>query len=268
MIPPVRALAMRELVRFFRQPHRVVGSFAQPLLFWIFLGSGFSPAFRMAGAGMERVSYLEYFYPGILLMTMLFAGIFSTITIIEDRNAGLLQEVLVSPASRLSVVLGKTLGAMAIALLQSLVLLAAAPFIGLTPGPGSLLMILGGFVLASLGFTALGFLIAWPMESTAGFHAVMSVFLMPLWMLSGALFPLEGAPGWLWGLMTVNPVSHALQLIRLPFYHSPAELLTHSGYLTGLAVSTAWAVGCLALALWRVGQVERGADPASAVGTP
>lgn len=256
LLQPAWSLARREVVRFFRQPHRVVGSLAQPLLIWLFLGSGFSPAFR--APGLEGVSYLEYFYPGVLLMLMLFSGIFATITIIEDRNQGLLQGVLTAPVSRLAIVLGKVGGAMAIALLQSAVLLLAAPWLGLTPSPGGWALLLLGCLLASLGFTALGFLIAWRMESTAGFHAVMSVFLMPLWMLSGALFPLDNAPAWLWGLMIANPVSHALTLLRLPFYTPPAALLANPAYQLALAITLLWAGLCLALALWRVNRVERG----------
>lgn len=257
LLRPATTLARRELVRFFRQPHRVVGSLAQPLLIWLFLGSGFSPAFR--APGLEGVSYLEYFYPGVLLMLMLFSGIFATITIIEDRDQGLLQGVLTAPVPRLAIVAGKVGGAMAIALLQSLVLLLAAPFLGLSPSPGGWALLLGGCLLASLGFTALGFLIAWGMESTAGFHAVMSVFLMPLWMLSGALFPMDHAPGWLWGLMIANPVSHALTLVRQPLYRGPGELLASGEYLLALAITLLWAGVCLGLAVWRVNRVERGA---------
>lgn len=255
----ISALAKRELVGFFRQPHRVVGSLAQPILIWLFLGSGFSPSFR--GPGFEGMGYLEYFYPGVLLMMMLFASIFSTITIIEDRNAGLLQGVLVAPVSRLHIVFGKVLGAMGVALAQVVLLLPIAPFLGMAMTPGNLPLILGGMVLASLGFTTLGFLIAWNLESTAGFHAIMSVFLMPLWMLSGSLFPLDNAPGWLWAVMTVNPVTHALRLIRMPFYHPPLELFSNPDYLFSLAITAAWGVLCLGLALRQVNKQERGITP-------
>ena len=100
MAPVAFSLAKRELTRFIRQPQRVVGTVAQPLLFWLFLGAGFGGSFRPAG--MENVTYLEYFYPGVMLMMMLFASIFSSITIIEDRDAGFLQGVLVAPVSRLA----------------------------------------------------------------------------------------------------------------------------------------------------------------------
>jgi ABC-2 type transport system permease protein len=234
----------------------VVGSIGQPLLFWLFLGSGFSPSFKPPGMG--EVSYLEYFYPGALLMMLLFAGIFSCITVIEDRDQGFLQSVLAAPVPRMSIVLGKVGGAALIALFQCLILLVAAPMVGLVPGPGGALLLLMGLVLASLGFTALGFGIAWGMNSTAGFHAVMMVFLMPLWMLSGALFPTAGAPAWLSAVVALNPISHALVLIRAPFYKDAASLFADSAYLMSLSVALGWAALCLAFSLWRVGRVEKG----------
>ncbi|MEO5378598.1 MAG: ABC transporter permease [Magnetococcus sp. DMHC-6] len=192
-------------------------------------------------------------------MLMLFSGIFSTITLIEDRSQGLLQGVLVAPASRMAIVMGKVLGGMAIAMLQAIPLLVAAPFLGISLTGGGVGLILLGFIISCLGFTALGFLIAWNMESTAGFHAVMSVFLMPLWMLSGALFPMDHAPLWLWGLMTINPVTHALTLIRLPLYNLPSQIFIMPDYWRAMVIALCWAGGCLWLALWRVEQMEKGA---------
>ncbi|MEO5330897.1 MAG: ABC transporter permease [Magnetococcus sp. YQC-5] len=259
MMRATLALAKREMIRFFRQPHRVIGSLAQPLLIWAFLGAGFTASFR--APGMTHVSYVEYFFPGVLLMLMLFSGIFSTITIIEDRSQGLLQGVLASPAPRMAIVLGKVGGGMAIALIQTIPLLATAPFLGIALSWGGVCWILWGFFISCLGFTALGFLIAWNMESTAGYHAVMSVFLMPLWMLSGALFPLEQAPMWLWSLMTINPVTHALTLIRTPLYQLPMDFLASREYWQAVTIGVCWAGGCLWLALWRVERVERGVPP-------
>jgi ABC-2 type transport system permease protein len=257
MIRVALALAIREFVRFIRQPQRVIGTVAQPVLFWLFLGSGFSASFR--APGMEQVSYLEYFYPGVMLMMMLFASIFSSITIIEDRDAGFLQSVLVAPVSRLAIVLGKVWGGTAIALAQTLIFTLAAPFLGLHIDPGSLALLLLAYLLTSMGFAAMGFYFAWGMRSTAGFHAIMMVFLMPLWMLSGALFPITQAPLWLKGLMSINPVAHALVLMRQPFYHTPAEMLADKAYLTSLAVTLAWTGLCLAGSIKKVAKREKGA---------
>jgi ABC-2 type transport system permease protein len=250
------ALAKREYVRFLRQRQRVIGAVGQPILFWIFLGSGFTASFR--APGLEGISYLEYFYPGVMLMMMLFASIFSSITIIEDRDAGFLQGVLVAPVPRASIVLGKVLGGTAIAGSQTLLFTLAAPFLGLSLSPGSFLLLVLGFLLTGIGFTALGFLLAWGMRSTAGFHAIMMVFLMPLWMLSGALFPVNDAPAWLEVLMSINPVSHALTILRMPFYADSVQLMTSPGYMGGLAVTIAWAAICLILSIKRVNRRERG----------
>lgn len=256
MAPVAFSLAKREFTRFIRQPQRVIGTVAQPLLFWLFLGAGFGGSFRPAG--MENVTYLEYFYPGVMLMMMLFASIFSSITIIEDRDAGFLQGVLVAPVSRLAIVLGKVLGATSIAMIQTLIFTIAAPFLGLHLGAGSLVLLLMGFLLTGIGFSALGFLLAWGMKSTSAFHAVMMVFLMPLWMLSGALFPIGNVPGWMKAVMLANPVSHALVIIRAPFYGGPERLFTDSSYLVSLAVTLAWAGLCLGLSMARVNKRERG----------
>lgn len=251
------ALAKREFTRFIRQPQRVIGAVAQPLMFWLFLGAGMGTSFRPAG--LAQVSYLEYFYPGVMVMMLLFASVFSCITIIEDRDAGFLQGVLVAPVNRMSIVLGKVFGATLIALVQVLLFTVAAPFLGLSLGPIGLVLLLLGFVLTSMGFAGLGFLLAWGMRSTAGFHAIMMVFLMPLWMLSGALFPVSGAPGWMNVVMHVNPVFHALEIIRAPFYGDGLSLLGQSGYLTSLAVTVLWAGASLVLSMKRVSKRELGA---------
>jgi len=257
MIRVALSLAKREFTRFMRQPQRVIGTVAQPILFWLFLGSGFSSSFR--APGMANVSYLEYFYPGVMLMMMLFASIFSSITIIEDRDAGFLQSVLVAPVSRLAIVLGKVLGGTAIAMVQVLIFTLAAPFLGLHLGLGSLAVLIGAFILSSMGFAAMGFYFAWGMRSSAGFHAIMMVFLMPLWMLSGALFPIEQAPLWLHVAMSINPVHHALTLIRAPFYMTPAEMAANSDWLIALGVTLLWAVACLGGSMARVEKREKGA---------
>jgi ABC-2 type transport system permease protein len=251
------ALAHREFIRFVRQRQRVFGAIAQPVLFWLFLGAGFGGSFRPPG--MENVSYLEYFFPGAMLMMLLFASVFSSITIIEDRDAGFLQGVLVAPVSRLAIVIGKVVGATAIAMVQTLIFTLAIPFLGLRLGVGGLGALLGALALTSLGFSALGFLLAWEMKSTAAFHGVMMVFLMPLWMLSGALFPIGNAPSVLRAVMLVNPVSHALTLIRAPFYAPAASLLGDWAYLRSLAVTLSWVGLCLGLSLLRVERREQGA---------
>lgn len=262
MMGPAIALAKREFTRFIRQPARVAGSLGQPLLFWVFLGSGFSASF--SPPGMEGMSYLEYFYPGVLMMLILFASVFATITVIEDRDQGFLQGVLVAPIPRLSIALGKIGGGAAIALFQALILFVAAPFVGFPLTLGGVALIVMAMVLSALGYTALGFAIAWGMRSTSGYHAIMMVFLMPLWLLSGALFPMAGAPAWLQAVMLVNPVAHAQTILRMPFYADVATVFADGAYLTSLAVVVVW----VALGLWisarRVGGRDRAAPAGAA----
>lgn len=242
-------LAHREVLRFLRQPVRLFGSLAQPLLFWLFMGAGFAESFN---SGREGTGYLEFFYPGIVLMLMLFAAIFSTITLIEDRSAGFLQGVLVAPVSRLSLVLGKVAGGTLIALGQAAVFLCFAPMAGIPLSVGMVLTLLSLFFLVGMGFTGMGFALAWLMDTVAGYHAVMSVVMIPLWLISGALFPVEGAAGWLALAMRCNPVFYAQVLVRKSFYAEFSALLSDTEFLQALAVSTVWAVFTLGVAVWVV----------------
>jgi ABC-2 type transport system permease protein len=245
----VWVLAHREVLRFLRQPVRLFGSLAQPLLFWLFMGAGFAQSFNLGPGGM---AYGEFFFPGIVLMLMLFAAIFSTITLIEDRSAGFLQGVLVAPVSRFSLVLGKVAGGTLIALAQAAVFLLLAPAAGISLSAGMVLGLVLLFLLVGTGFTGLGFAVAWTMDSVAGYHAVMSVVMIPLWLISGALFPVEGAAGWLALAMRCNPVFYAQVLVRKGFYHEPGALLGDPQFVQALALSAGWAALTLAAAVWVV----------------
>lgn len=208
----------RDIVRFFRDKPRVIGGLVPPIVFWLLIGSGLGDSVRVPGAP-DGLNFLQYFYAGTLVLIVLFTSIFATISIIEDRREGFLQSVLVSPASRLSVVLGKVLGSSTVGLAQGLAFLALAGATGLHPGLEGYLLATAVLVLASIGLTGLGFCIAWVLDSTQGFHAVMNLFLIPMWMLSGALFPAESAPRWLQLVVALNPVSYAvtgLQRALLP----------------------------------------------------
>ncbi len=200
-------LAQREWVRFIRQPNRVVGAVGQPVLFWILFGAGLGPSFVPGGAS-GAASYREYFFPGTLALILLFTAIFTTISIIEDRREGFLQGVLVSPAPRWSVVLGKLTGGTAIAWAQGMLFLVLGLIVGIPTTAGG---IVGAALLSAVlafGLTGLGFMIAWRLDSTQGFHAVMSIFLLPMWLLSGAFFPV--VDGWLGWIMRANPMTYAV----------------------------------------------------------
>ena len=239
---PGLSLWQREMVRFFRQRNRVVGALVTPVVFWLLLGCGLGTSFRSSGLP-EGHGYLEYFYAGTLLMILLFTAIFSTISVIEDRKEGFLQAVLVAPVANLAIVLGKLMGGATIALVQGCIFLALAPLIGLKFGLAATLWLVLVMAIVSVGLTGLGFLVAWPMDSTAGFHAIMNLFLIPLWFLSGALFPAEGAPRWLGWIMKCNPLSYGLVALRQGLYwEQPGMTATAPSKLVSLVVSVVFAV--------------------------
>jgi ABC-2 type transport system permease protein len=200
------ALAKREIVRFLRQKSRVVGAVAPPLVMWLLVGSGFKGSFRGDSFG--------YFFPGTVVLVVLFAAIFATISVIEDRREGFLQGVLVAPVAPASIAFGKVLGGSVLGLLQGLPLLALVPVAGLSADPRGLLGAAAVLVLLAFALTSLGFAIAWSLESTQGFHAIMNLFLIPMWLLSGSFFPVEGAPAWLRATMAVNPLTYGVAALR------------------------------------------------------
>ena len=203
---PAMTLWQRELVRFWRQRSRVLSVVASPLIFWLLIGYGSND--------------LAKFYSGTLVLTVMFSAIFSTISIIEDRREGFLLSMLVSPAPRTSLVLGKILGSATLGWIQGLLLLVFAPLAGVSIGAADVVAVVAAMFLISFTLTGLGFAIAWKMESTAAFHGVMMLLLVPMWMVSGALFPMAGAHGAIKALMRVNPMTYSVALLnhalRLP----------------------------------------------------
>ena len=229
---PAFTLWWRELVRFYRQRSRVIGVIASPLVFWVVLGSGFGTSFRSGNAPGQQ-HYLEYFYPGTLIMIVLFTSIFTMMSVIEDRKEGFLLSVLVAPVPRSAIVLGKVLGGTTLAAAQGLIFLIFAPLVGVHIGLIAFLLVVLTIFLVSFALTALGFAIAWPMESTSAFHAIINLFLIPLWLLSGALFPLSGASGWLRVVMRINPLTYGVEALRTLLYpESPAQFSLGSSLAT------------------------------------
>jgi len=210
---PAFTLWWREIVRFYRQTGRVIGVLASPLVFWAVLGSGFGTSFR-SGGGPGQQHYLDYSYPGILILIVLFTSIFTMMSVIEDRKEGFLLSVLVAPVPRTAIVLGKVLGGTTLAAVQGLIFLVFAPFAGIHLDPLQILLVAVVVFLVSFSLTALGFAIAWPMDSTQAFHAIVNLFLIPLWLVSGALFPLSGASGWIRVIMRLNPLTYGVEALR------------------------------------------------------
>jgi ABC-2 type transport system permease protein len=230
------ALSRREVIRFVRQRSRVIGAFAQPCLFWLLLGSGLSASFRPPGTA-AGTSYLAYLYPGILALVLLFTAIFATISVVEDRRAGFLQGVLVAPVGRTAIILGQSLGGTTLAVLQGGLYLALAPFAGLSLGFGQVLASVGVMVLVAFGLTNLGLLIAWRMESTQGFHAIMNLILIPIWLLSGAFFPSAGVAAPLAWVMRLDPLTYGLAALRACVQPGAVEDLPGLALAIGVTVA-------------------------------
>jgi ABC-2 type transport system permease protein len=219
---PAATLWQRELVRFWRQKSRVMGVVASPLVFWLFLGYGSND--------------LAKFYSGALVLTVMFSSIFSTISIIEDRREGFLLSMLVSPAPRTSLVLGKILGSATLAWIQGMLFLLFAPLAGFHPGLDELLALAIYIFLIAFTLTGFGFTMAWKMESTAGFHAIMNLVLFPMWIVSGAVFPMATAHGWIKALMWLNPMTYCVSLLNGALHVPDAT----PDKLTSLAVTAAF----------------------------
>ena len=241
IVLPVASMVWREWIRFFRQPSRLIGVLATPLVIWIFIGAGMGSSFQPGSAGDDS-NYLNYFFPGIVTLIVLFTAIFSTMSIIQDRNEGFLQGVLVAPVPRYCLVLGKVLGGTVLGTLQGVIFCAIAPLIGIPLGFGQFFAILFVLAIVAFGLTSLGFIIAWRLDSVQGFHAVMNLLLMPMWMLSGAFFPPDGAPTWMRAIMYANPLTYGLAAFRR-ILHGPGDS-TYTAELVSLPV----AIGATVLA--------------------
>jgi ABC-2 type transport system permease protein len=245
---PAVSLWWRELVRFYRQPSRWVGVLLSPLVFWLVIGSGLGKSFRAGGT--DAGGYLEYFFPGTLILILLFTSIFCMMSVIEDRREGFLLSVLVSPAPRASLVMGKVAGGATLALLQGVLFLLLAPTVGIKLGLVQGIELCGIMFLIAFGLTALGFCIAWRLDSTHGFHALVNLLLIPMWLLSGALFPISGASSWVGWLMRLNPLTYAVAALRHTLYaHAPATHGEVASFAVALAVTALFALVVFLLAL-------------------
>jgi ABC-2 type transport system permease protein len=224
---PAFTLWWREIVRFYRQKTRVIGVLASPLVFWLVIGSGFGTSFH-SSSGPTQQHYMDYFYPGVLVMIVLFTSIFTMMSVIEDRKEGFLLSVLVAPVPRSAIVLGKVLGGTTLSAVQGMIFLVFAPFAGVHLNPIQVLLVAVVVFLVSFALTALGFAIAWPMDSTQAFHGIINLFLIPLWLLSGALFPMTGASSWIRVLMYINPLTYGVQALRTLLYPDTQATFTLS----------------------------------------
>lgn len=243
---PAATLWWRECIRFYRDRTRAISVFATALLFWVLIGFGLARSFRPAGMP-ARVDAVEYLFPGTVVFVVLLTAIVGTFSLIEDRRAGFLQGVLVAPVSRAAIVLGKVLGGATIALVQGALLLPLAPLVGIPLAPGGAALALLALAALALALTALGFIVAWRMESIQGFHGIVNLVLMPLWFMSGALFPLHGAATGLRFVMRLNPVTYGLAAFRRALY--AGEGIAEIDPTLAWAVTAGFAVVMLAAAV-------------------
>ncbi|HET8540088.1 MAG TPA: ABC transporter permease [Anaeromyxobacter sp.] len=242
----VGVLARRDLVRFFRQPSRLLGALDQPVIFWLVIGGGFAGTFRMPGSD---VPYLAYFYPGVVLMVVLFASIFTTASVIEDRHHGFLQSVQAAPGSRAALVLGKSLGSAAVALTQAALFLVLAPAAGFGWTSIRWPLLLAALALAAVALAALGFAVAWALDNVQGYHAIQMTLLVPLWVLSGAMFPPPAGRPALAALLRANPLAHAVSAARRALAGPDAPGVLPGSAARDLAFCALFAACALALAL-------------------
>jgi daunorubicin resistance ABC transporter membrane protein len=235
----------RDLVRFFRQPSRLVGALGQPVIFWFVIGSGMSGTFRYGAAGP---GYLTFFYPGVVLMVVLFASIFTTLSVIEDRHRGFLQSVLAGPGSRGALVVGKSLGSASVALSQAALFLLLAPAAGFSLLAVNWPMLVTALALVALALAGIGFAVAWAVDSPQGYHAIQMTLLVPLWVLSGAMFPVPAEKPGLGAVMRLNPVSYGVSAVRRALGGEGAPGVLPGSAARDLAVCAVFAACALALA--------------------
>ena len=203
-------LWLRQLKRYSRSRSRIIGSVGQPLLFLVALGFGFGPVFARAGEG----SYLDFLSPGIISMSILFTAIFSGIEIIWDRQFGFLKETLVAPVSRLEIMIGRTLGGATVAILQGVIVLIITLFLGFQPNLSMIPLALLFMFLIAFFFTALGTAIASILKDMQGFQLIMNFLIMPIFFLSGALFPINDLPNFLKAIIVINPLAYGVDGLR------------------------------------------------------
>ncbi len=205
----IYAIWRREMLRFIREKSRIISSLATPLLWlWVF-GSGLQTARMPVGE-----NYQAFIFPGILGMTLLFTSVFSGVSVIWDREFGFLKEILVAPVARPSIVIGKALGGGTSAFIQALILLPLSPLVGVHLTVGGILLLIPFMIMVSIGLVSTGLLIASLMESMEGFNLIMGFAVMPMFFLSGALFPLSGVPGWLKVLSYLDPLTYGVDTLR------------------------------------------------------
>lgn len=212
MIEVIYILWLRQLKHYWRSKARLLGSLGQPLLFLITFGFGFGPMYTRASGG---ANYLDFLAPGIVSMSILFTAVFSGLEVIWDRQFGFLKETMVAPISRTEIMIGKTLGGATIAMIQGLIVLSLTYLLGFRiPGLSNLAFGLVFMSLIAIFFTGLGLAIASKMKDMQGFQLIMNFLIMPIFFLSGALFPLENLPPSIYFISRIDPLTYGVDGLR------------------------------------------------------
>jgi len=264
----VRVVWQREMIRFSRDRLRIVTSLIQPVLFLFVLGTGLSTITN--GSSSQSVNLRTFMYPGALSMAVLFTAMFSAASIVWDREFGFLREMLVAPVSRWSIVLGKTFGGATNATLQGVIILALAGVVGVPYSLTLFLTVFGELLLLAVTLTAFGVMMAARINQIQSFMALQQMLLMPLFFLSGALFPLSNLPGWLQFLTRIDPLTYAVDPVRRAVFshlHAPAGVVhrLNPGVTWGtwrvptsveVLIVAAMGVSFLAVAIWQFQKAE------------
>jgi len=245
---------LREVLRFVRDWPRLFGALGQPLLYLFIVGEGLGSAFRLIQAPRD-FSYVGFLYPGIIGMSVLFTSLFSGISIIQDREFGFLREILVAPVPRWAVLLGKAFGGASTAVLQGAILILLAPLVGVHLTLGRVLELLLIMTLLAVSLTAFALAIASRMTSVQGFQMVMNFLVMPLYFLSGAMFPITGTVGWLAVLMRLDPLMYGVDALRTILHIAGSAALAPFRLQTDLIVVAAF--GLVTLTLGTLGFARR-----------
>ncbi len=240
----IYALWKREIIRYFRAPSRIASTLATPLFFLLIVGGGLSASISMP-EGFQNTNYLQFLAPGIIGMTVLFASAFGGVSVIIDKQFGFLKEILVAPIRRTTIVIGKALGTATTATFQGLLLLAAVSLLGVNLNLSLESILLAALVMALLSITFLcaGLIIATRMDDVNGFQLAMNFFIMPAFLLSGALFPITNLPAWLQPFTFADPMTYAVDAMRAGFLGQSAFPLT-----TDLTVLGAFTLALILLA--------------------
>lgn len=210
MLNAIYIIWLRELKKFIRDRSRLISSIAQPLIWLLLIGTGFGATFGKVG----DLQYIQFMFPGILVMTLLFSSMFSAISIIWDREFGFLKEMLVAPIRRTSIAIGKAIGGASRSTIQGIIILVFSPLIGINMTIQKFFLIVPLMFFIAFTISGIGIIIAARMESFEGFNLIVNFVIMPMFLLSGAIFPISNLPQWLSMIVSINPLSYGVDIMR------------------------------------------------------